>query len=202
MSVRRFILWFVILVLTAIGIGPILVGVWRHIRRPSEPDYVEIALDKRKLHVTVDSLRAAEDYVFVMGVLGEGSGWPHYGVVRSNQAGRCEYNFQRDGRGWQASFSVDQQTVNDLQRLLVGSRFFDLHKSYVHKLKVDGAHWIVRVQAGDVKKSVTCGNYFPEPIEEVCAFVNERILKRHKKEIVEAVPVKWSVTEVFEIDNE
>ena len=137
------------------------------------------------------SVLNANDFVFV---LGQGSGWHGYNVLKVNTTGKCEYTFggERTGKWQRAAFLLSAAELTELQAKIVETDLFALAKGYFFNAH-DGTQWFVKVQGKSQRKSVYCDNYFPQEIVRLSQFVAERVMAGHKKEIDAAVAIdlKW-----------
>ncbi len=118
------------------------------------------------------------DFAFV---LGEGSGWHGYDVLRIAATGECWYTFAKlegDKTVWRgAEFRVDEAALAKLRAELNEVRYFSLEDTYRDPNVDDGTQWFVKVRVGNNKKGVYCDNAFPPEIVRLSEFVHQEILE-------------------------
>jgi hypothetical protein len=137
-------------------------------------------------------LVGARDFRFIMG---DGSGWHGYNVIKIGADGKSEYTFSywvqgTDSNGsriqtqhWKcAEFSVDAGTLAELRKLLAEVNFFKLKKEYDANVE-DGTQRWIKVEASGKRKGVYCNNHFPQVFMRIYGFVNDRIIAAHPVEI-------------------
>jgi hypothetical protein len=128
------------------------------------------AFDQRLQHGT---------FAFVMG---QGSAWLGYDVLRVNSAGECWYTFGELDYGSQraiwreADFRIPDQTLLALKQVLNDTGFFALHDEY----RGSGAHsrtqWFFKVRIGETRKAVFLDSEFPLAAVRLEKFVSENVL--------------------------
>jgi hypothetical protein len=142
--------------------------------------------DPQSFTVTGESLQADQDFLFVAGRTDNMlDGW----FLRLDRAGRCRYSFavaepdKPDQTVWKSvELEVDSATVDDLQQLLIQTRFFSLGKSYSRPLEgccmfgFDPADYVA-VRTGGRKKAVRCFRLMPPDVKRLFDFADARILR-------------------------
>ena len=117
------------------------------------------------------------DFAFV---LGEGSSWHGYDVLRIAATGECWYTFAKlegDETVWHgAEFTVDEATLAKLRGELNEARYFSLQDRYGDPKVSDGTQRFVKVRVGENRKSVRCDDACPPEIVRLSEFVHQTIL--------------------------
>ena len=127
------------------------------------------------------------DFAFV---LGEGSGWHGYDVLRIAATGEARYTFAKlEGSRtvWRAlEFRVDKAKMAELRATLNEQKYFSLEAEYRNPEVQDGTQWFVKVRIGDRKKGVYCDNEFPPEIVRISEFVHREIIDPRQRELAGA----------------
>ncbi len=127
------------------------------------------------------------DFAFVMG---EGSGWHGYDVIRIAATGEARYSFAKlEGSKtvWRAAeFRVDKAMMAKLRATLNEQKYFSLQGEYRNPEVKDGTQWFVKVRIGDRKKGVYCDNEFPPEITRISEFVHREIIDPRLREFAHA----------------
>ncbi len=127
------------------------------------------------------------DFSFVMG---EGSGWHGYDVLRIAATGEARYTFAKvEGQRtvWRAAeFVVEKPMLARLRATLNDTKYFSLRSTYQDADVADGTQWFVKVRIGDSRKGVFCDNAFPPEIVRLSEFVHAEILDPRLREFASA----------------
>jgi hypothetical protein len=128
---------------------------------------------------TVQDILDASDFTLIVG---EGSGWHGYDVIKVRADGTCEHTFNDQGGAglvWKrAAFTIDHATVLELRQLLVDIGYFNLPRAY-HADVADGTQWVLQVSAAGKHKGVYCNNHFPPELIRISEFLRGRVLGAH-----------------------
>jgi hypothetical protein len=131
---------------------------------------------------TTSSIENAKDFLFI---LGQGSGWHGYDVLKVDDNGTCEATFggERTGKWRRAKFSLTSNELTQLQKKLVELDVFALKRAYHNTSICDGTQWFLKIQGGGKRKAVYCNNYFPSVMTNLSNFVEQQIKAPHVKEL-------------------
>jgi hypothetical protein len=123
------------------------------------------------------------EFAFVMG---EGSGWHGYDVLRIAATGECWYTFSEldasQGRVvWrEAAFSIDAERMALLKQALNDTAFFSLRDEYRGPAVSGRPQWFFKVRTGEHRKAVFLDNEFPVQAVHLHQFVSEKLLDPHR----------------------
>jgi hypothetical protein len=106
--------------------------------------------------------------------LGRGSGWHGLDTVQIRDDGIVIlHRLTPPGDAWEtATLVLPQQSVTRVLNAVEENRLLSLEKAY-HGGVEDGTQWVFRVQHGDQEKAVYCNNFFPEPIVQFAATLDQ-----------------------------
>jgi hypothetical protein len=144
--------------------------------------------DKDSYSETSKGLLAANDFVFV---LGQGSGWHGYNVLRIDSDGHCEFTYggEQTGKWKRASFALSSDELVALKSQLIELNLFASNRAYLSDVH-DGTQWFVKLQANGRHKAIYCSNYFPAEVVKLSRFLADKILPQHKSEIDVAATIE------------
>jgi hypothetical protein len=115
-------------------------------------------------------------------VMGQGSAWHGYDVLRINSRGECWYTFSEldyatEKVVWrEAQFDIPRATLMALKTELNEIGYFSLRDEYKGKAAQGRKQWFVKVRIGEQKKSVFFDNEFPLQAMRLEKFVAENVL--------------------------
>ena len=140
------------------------------------------------------AIRDCKDFVFV---LGQGSGWRGFNVLKVIAAGECTYSIAGAEKGaWRrARFQLNESELDGLKKKLTELDVFAMKRGYSAGIQ-DGTQWFVKVQASGQRKAIWCDNHFPANIVEISIFVGEKIIATHRREIEGATSVELKPEDV------
>jgi hypothetical protein len=139
-----------------------------------------------------DQRLASGRFAFVMG---QGSSWHGYDVIRINSRGECWYTFSELDHGtervvWrEASFNIPKATLTGLKEQLNDVAFFSLEDEYKGKQTPGRSQWFIKVRIGEQKKAVFMDNEFPLPAMRLEKFIAEQVLDPHRDDFKQARPI-------------
>jgi hypothetical protein len=143
-----------------------------------------------------DARLASGRFAFVMG---QGSEWHGFDVIRINSRGECWYTFseldpQTEQVVWrEAAFSVSRDTMIALKAELNDIAFFSLNDEYKGKSAAatgSRSQWFVKVRIGEQKKSVFMDNEFPLQAMRLEKFISEKVLDPRREDFKQARAIK------------
>jgi hypothetical protein len=121
-------------------------------------------------------------------VMGQGSAWHGYDVLRIAANGECWFTFSELDYGtehvvWREShFEIPKEMLRDLKAQLNDVGFFALQDAYRGPSGHEHSQWFFKVRIGERKKSVMLDNEFPAPVVRLEHFISENVLDPHRAE--------------------
>src|SRR5258706_8161568 len=150
-------------------------------------------------------LMNAPDFRFKIGV---GSGRDGYDTVEIRSDGSCEYTFYEivHVRGSdnaiaykehrrRAKFTIDQESLVTLRKLLADTDFLRLQKVYYANV-ADGAQEWAMVEVGGKRKIVYCDNHFPASFRKLRRFIFGEIIGSYPDQLEKAPVVEITRAEL------
>ncbi|HEY6560493.1 MAG TPA: hypothetical protein VI072_24585 [Polyangiaceae bacterium] len=128
-------------------------------------------------------------------VMGQGSSWHGYDVIRINSKGECWYTFSElDSESAQvvwreASFTVPKATLTALKEELNEIAFFSLNDEYKGAQAPGRSQWFVKVRINEQKKAVFMDNEFPLQALRLEKFISEQVLDPRREVFKQARPI-------------
>lgn len=134
----------------------------------------------------------SSQFVFLMG---EGSAWHGFDVVRVGSKGECSYTFSEldyntERVVWrEAHFEIPRETLLELKQQLNEVAFFSLQDKYKGPADSGRTQWFFKVRIGSQEKSVFLDNEFPLQAMKLEKFVSEKVLDPHRSEFKTAAVI-------------
>ncbi|HMJ16699.1 MAG TPA: hypothetical protein VK524_35030 [Polyangiaceae bacterium] len=125
-------------------------------------------------------------------VMGQGSSWHGFDVIRINSRGECWYTFSEleqatEAVVWrEAAFGVPKETLTALKEQLNENAFFSLEDEYKGAQSPGRSQWFIKVRIGEQKKAVFLDNEFPLQAIRLEKFISEQVLDPHRDDFKQA----------------
>jgi hypothetical protein len=136
-----------------------------------------------------DARLARGHFAFVMG---QGSAWHGYDVIRINSRGECWYTFseldpETERVVWrEASFMIARPTLMALKAELNDVAFFSMKDEYKGAQTPGRSQWFVKVRINEQKKAVFMDNEFPLQAIRLEKFISEQVLDPRREDFKQA----------------
>lgn len=136
-----------------------------------------------------DARLARGRFAFVMG---QGSSWHGYDVIRINAQGECWYTFSEidpktEQVVWrEASFNIGRPAVMALKAELNDIAFFSMKDEYKGSQTPGRSQWFVKVRINEQKKAVFMDNEFPLQAMRLEKFISEQVLDPRRDDFKQA----------------
>ena len=125
-------------------------------------------------------------------VMGQGSAWHGYDVIRINSRGECWYTFSEidpktEQVVWrEASFSIGRPALMALKAELNDIAFFSMKDEYEGAQTPGRSQWFVKVRINEQKKAVFMDNEFPLQAIRLEKFISEQVLDPRREDFKHA----------------
>jgi hypothetical protein len=136
------------------------------------------------------------NFAFLMGA---GSAWHGFDVVRVGSKGECSYtfselNYDTERVIWRAArFEISRETLLELKEELNEVAFFSMEDQYKGPAEAGSTQWFFKVRIGKQQKSVFLDNEFPLQAMKLEKFVSEKVLDPHRAEFKTATVIPAEV---------